>query len=104
MAAKKKATKKTSAPAKAKVLPGKQTDPLIPTPEVGEFVNFFPGKHDAAARTNNTEKLAAVVTNTFTAGQINLRVFQDGNDNPLWRTSIKHISVATKEESCWDFR
>ncbi len=103
MAAKKKATKKTSAPAKKKVQPGKKTV-LVPTPEVGEIVKFYPAAHDTQARSNYADQVPAIVTNVFGGGLANLRVFQDGNENPLWRTSIKHMSVAEKEDSCWDFR
>lgn len=72
-------------------------------PQIGDIVKFYPADHDRMARTNESKVAPAIVTAVWTESLVNVRVFQDGIDTPLWRTAICHISHAVEGSSFWDY-
>lgn len=71
---------------------------------IGRTVIFVPNKHDVLAAQNGATELPAVIVRTwedasYENDEVNLRVFTDGDNNPLWRTSIPYSD--SKEPGSW---
>lgn len=73
---------------------------LVGTVQVGQIVLYYHSESDG--HRNNTTKSAALVTNVFDGGVLNLHVFFDGqNDEP--RGSISYRTKAEPGSQFWDF-
>lgn len=70
--------------------------------KIGEIVFYYPGKDDQEAQTNNAFVVPAIVVTDFGDGVLNLRVFQDGEGAPLWRTSVSNKeNINDVREGSW---
>lgn len=63
-------------------------------PKVGEIVRYFPQPDEDDALANGGVKggLPAIVTQAWNDQTVNLRVIQDSDDSPLWRTSVLKLN------------
>jgi hypothetical protein len=57
-------------------------------PKVGDVVCYYHNERDVNAAANYVKKCPAIVSNEFALGICNLRVFPDGNNENLARTSV----------------
>lgn len=71
---------------------------------VGRIVHYYPGELDAGAKVNNADKVPAIIVSVH-GDYVNLRVFQDGDGKPLWRTSIckKDMEGRAIDQPYWDW-
>lgn len=60
-------------------------------PTVGRIVHFYPAPNDQEARSNGAPFVPAIIVQSWGDTEdslINLRVFADNGDAPLWRASV----------------
>jgi len=69
---------------------------------VGRIVHYFPIS-DHGAQSNHADVVPAIVVSIHGENLCNLRVFVDGNENPLWRTSVCQKSQADENQPYWDW-
>lgn len=67
-------------------------------PTCGRIVHYFP-VNDQLAKTNNAEKLPAIVVQSWESPSVNLSVHTASQDAPVvLRFSVPHISAAATSE------
>ena len=73
----------------------------IKIPTCGRIVQLFPGINPtSSAWANNADRCACIVTQSFGESlKANMRALPDSSQEPLWFTSVEHISNVPKDEN-----
>jgi hypothetical protein len=74
-------------------------------PTIGRIIQFFPKADDKESTANGATSVPAIITQVFDGNDttVNLRVFQNDVQSPLFKTSVHHKSDAQEGEECWDW-
>ena len=73
------------------------------TPTIGRIVHFTFGADPPIARAGCSIIVPAIIVSVLSETRVNLRVFQDGDSNPLWRTNVERKDVASDGADYWEW-